>query len=51
VDFINQPPEVLYPTVASWPFKAWGIDVVGPISPSLTKGHQFILAIIDYFSK
>jgi len=23
----------------------------GPISPSLTKGHRFILAITDYFSK
>ena len=39
------------PNVASWPFEAWGIDVVGPISPSLTKGHRFILAITDYFSK
>jgi len=50
-DFIHQPPELLHPTVASWPFEAWGIDIVGPISPSLTKGHQFILAITDYFSK
>jgi len=29
----------------------WGIDIIGPISPSSTKGHRFILAIIDYFSK
>jgi len=27
------------------------MDVVGPISPSSFKGHQFILAITDYFSK
>ena len=27
-DFIYQPSELLYPTVASWPFVAWGIDVV-----------------------
>jgi len=29
----------------------WGMDVVGPISPPSFKGHQFILAITDYFSK
>ena len=23
-NFIHQPPEPLYPTVASWPFEAWG---------------------------
>jgi len=40
-----------YPTVASWPFETWGIDVVGPICPSSMKGHFFILAITDYFSK
>ena len=33
------------------PHEAWGIDVIGPISPSSTKGHRFILAITDYFSK
>ena len=50
-DFIHQPPELLHLIVASWPFEAWGIDVIGPISPSSTKGHRFILAITDYFSK
>ncbi|XP_020249346.1 uncharacterized protein LOC109826741 [Asparagus officinalis] len=29
----------------------WGMDIVGPISPSSFKGHRFILAITDYFSK
>jgi len=32
-DFIHQPLELLHPTVASWPFEAWGIDIEGPISP------------------
>jgi len=50
-DFIHQPPELLHPTIASWPFEAWGIHVIGPISPSSTKDHRFILAITDYFSK
>ena len=50
-DFIYQPPELLHLTVASWSFEAWGIDIVGPIDPSSMKGHWFILAITDYFSK
>ncbi|XP_070048940.1 uncharacterized protein [Nicotiana tomentosiformis] len=44
------PPEVLYPTVASWPFDAWGLDVVGPL-PKSSDGHLYILATTDYFSK
>jgi len=28
-----------------------GNSVIGPISPSSTRGHRFILAITDYFSK
>ena len=43
--------ELLHPTVASWPFEVWGIDAVEPISPSSTRGHRFILAMTDYFSK
>jgi len=27
------------------------MDVIGPISPPTSKGHRFILAITDYFSK
>ena len=50
-DFRHQPPELLHPTAASWPFDAWGMDIVGPISPPSSKGHRFILAITDYFSK
>ena len=29
----------------------WGMDVIGLISPSTSKGHRFILAIMNYFSK
>jgi len=50
-DFIYQPLELLHPTVTSWPFKAWGIDILGPISPPSAKYHRFILTITDYFSK
>ncbi|KAF7146064.1 hypothetical protein RHSIM_Rhsim04G0187600 [Rhododendron simsii] len=49
-NFIHQPPELLHPTVASWPFDAWGLDVVGPL-PKSSGGHLYILAATDYFSK
>ncbi|KAL0419233.1 UNVERIFIED_CONTAM: hypothetical protein Sradi_1336800 [Sesamum radiatum] len=49
-NLIHQPPEPLHPTVASWPFDAWGLDVVGPFTKSFG-GHLYILAAIDYFSK
>ncbi|CAM8997431.1 unnamed protein product [Rhodiola kirilowii] len=50
-NFIHQPPEHLHPTNASWPFEAWGLDVVGPINPKASNGHTYILAATDYFSK
>jgi hypothetical protein len=50
-DFKHLPPVPLHPTVPAWPFEAWGIDVIGPIDPPSSRGHRFILAITDYFSK
>lgn len=50
-NFIHQPPEPLHPTISSWPFEAWGLDVVGPITPKSSTGHAYILAATDYFSK
>ena len=50
-DFKHQPPVPLHPTVPSWPFDAWGIDVIGLIDPPSSGGHHFILAATDYFSK
>jgi len=49
-DFIHQAPGHLHPTT-SWLFEMRGMDVVSPISPSSSKGHMFVLAISDYFSK
>ncbi|TYK29707.1 uncharacterized protein E5676_scaffold3607G00170 [Cucumis melo var. makuwa] len=43
--------EPLHPTVASWPFEAWGLDLVGPITLKSSAGHSYILATTDYFSK
>ncbi|XP_021727450.1 uncharacterized protein K02A2.6-like [Chenopodium quinoa] len=50
-NFIHQPPEPLHPTVTSWPFEGWGLDVVGPISPKSSGGHAYILAATGHFSK
>ncbi|XP_020595996.1 uncharacterized protein K02A2.6-like [Phalaenopsis equestris] len=50
-EVLHHPPNVLHPTVASWPFECWGTDVVGPIDPPSSKGHWFILAATDYFLK
>ncbi|XP_049344694.1 uncharacterized protein LOC125809066 [Solanum verrucosum] len=49
-NFIHQSPKVLHPTIASWPFDAWGLDIVGPLPKSFS-GQLYILAAINYFSK
>ncbi|KAM1866571.1 hypothetical protein ACFX13_009408 [Malus domestica] len=49
--FIHQLLEPLHPTAASWPFDAWGLDVVEPIMPKSSAGKAYILAATDYFSK
>ncbi|KAG9458860.1 hypothetical protein H6P81_003368 [Aristolochia fimbriata] len=50
-DYIHQPPEPLHPAVASWPFEAWRMDIISPITPTSNSDRQYILATIDYFSK
>ncbi|KAM1620295.1 hypothetical protein ACFXTN_017282 [Malus domestica] len=50
-NFIHQPPEPLHPIATSWPFDAWGLDVVRPIAPKSSAGEAYILAATDYFSK
>jgi len=50
-DLIHQAPGHFRPTISSWQLEIWGMDVVGPISSPSSKGHRFILAITDYFSK
>jgi len=45
------PATELHPTSPSWPFSAWGIDVIGKIHPPASNQHQFILVAVDYFSR
>ena len=49
-NFIHQPPKPLHPTVASWSFDAWRLDVVGPITPKSYAREAYILVVTDYFS-
>nr|XP_004234904.1 uncharacterized protein K02A2.6-like [Solanum lycopersicum] len=50
-DLIRVPPYELNVMSSPWPFVAWDMDDVGPIEPTISKGHRFILVAIDYFTK
>ncbi|KAK1652018.1 hypothetical protein QYE76_069823 [Lolium multiflorum] len=39
------------PIIKPWPFRGWGMDMIGKIHPASSKGHEWILAITDYFTK
>ena len=45
------PASVMNPIIKPWPFRGWGMDMIGKINPPSSKGHQYILAITDYFTK
>ena len=50
-DKLNAPPSPLFNMTSPWQFAMWGIDVIGPINPKANNRHQFILVVIDYFTK
>ena len=39
------------PIIKPWPFRGWGIDIIGQIYPPSSKGHKFIVVATDYFTK
>jgi IS30 family transposase len=39
------------PIIKPWPFRKWGIDLIGQIYPSSSKNHNFILVATNYFTK
>jgi hypothetical protein len=45
------PASTMNPIIKPWPFRGWGMDMIDKINPPSSKGHQFILAITDYFTK
>jgi hypothetical protein len=42
---------VMNPIIKPWAFRGWGMDMIDKINPPSSKGHQYILAITDYFTK
>jgi hypothetical protein len=45
------PTSMLHPIVKPWPFRGWGLDFIGEMHPSSSKGHRFMLVATDYFTK
>jgi hypothetical protein len=49
--FKRVPVSALNPIIKPWPFRGWGIDLIGQINPPSSKGHKFVLLATDYFTK
>ncbi|KAK1605819.1 hypothetical protein QYE76_029492 [Lolium multiflorum] len=45
------PASAMNPIIKPWPFRGWGMDMIGKIHPASSKKHEWILAITDYFTK
>jgi hypothetical protein len=45
------PTSALNPIIQPWPFRGWGIDLIGQINPPSSKGHKFVLLATDYFTE
>ena len=45
------PASDMNPIIKPWPFKGWGIDLIGQIYPPSSKNHKFILVATYYFTK
>ena len=45
------PASVMNPIIKPLPFRGWGMDTIGQINPPSSKGHQWVLAVTDYFTK
>jgi hypothetical protein len=41
----------LHPIIKPWSFRGWGLDFIGQIHPSSSKGHSFMLVATYYFTK
>ena len=45
------PVALLHPIIKPWPFRGWGLNFIGQINPSSSKGYCFVLVAMDYFTK
>ena len=50
-DLFHVPPLELHALTSPWPFSVWGIDIIENISPKSSSGHEFILVVVDCFTK
>ncbi|WVZ71120.1 hypothetical protein U9M48_019741 [Paspalum notatum var. saurae] len=41
----------LNPIVKPWPFRGWGMDMIGQVNPPTSKGRKWLLVATDYFTK
>jgi hypothetical protein len=41
----------LQPITVDSPFQQWGLDIIGPINPSSSQQHKYILTATDYFTR
>jgi hypothetical protein len=45
------PAAMLHLIIKPSPFHGWALDFIGKICPASSKGHQFVLVAMDYFTK
>ena len=48
---VKKPAFPLHPVVVDRPFQQWGINIVGPINPSSSLQHKYIITATDYFNR
>jgi len=45
------PASAMNPMIKPWPFRGWGIDLIGQVYTPSSKNHKFISVATDYFTK
>jgi hypothetical protein len=50
-NFQRSPASIMNSIIKPWPFRGWGIDIIGQIFLPSSKGHKFIVEVMDYFTK
>jgi hypothetical protein len=51
VNIQRVPASALNPIIKPWPFRGWGIDLIGQINHPSSKGYKFVLLATNYFTK
>ncbi|XP_026378771.1 uncharacterized protein LOC113273235 [Papaver somniferum] len=48
---IHAPHTWLHSVVTPWPFHRWGLDIIGPINPTSSGRHKYIITATEYSTK